>query len=46
MSQIFQHFAKLMEPLEDGEPNSIEVQVTSAMNKTEVVEEVLRRLKQ
>ena len=46
MSQIFQHFAKLMEPLMDGEPNSFEVQVTSAMNKTEVVEEVLRRLKQ
>ena len=35
-----------MEPLEDGEPNSIEVQVTSAMNKAEVVEEVLKRLKQ
>ena len=43
MSQIFQHFAKLTD---DGESNSIEVQVTSAMNKAEVVEEVLRRLKQ
>jgi len=45
-ADIGDHFAKLMEPLEDGEPNSIEVQVTSAMNKAEVVEEVLRRLKE
>ena len=30
-----------MEPLEDGELNSIEVQVTSAMNKTEVVGSVI-----
>ena len=35
-----------MEPLEDGEPNSIEVHVTSAMSRTEVVEEVLRRIQQ
>ena len=35
-----------MEPLEDGEPNSFEVQVTSAMSRAEVVEEVLRRIQQ
>ena len=35
-----------MEPLEASEPNSLEVKVTGAMTRAEVVEEILRRVKE
>ena len=34
-----------MEPIKENERNAIEVKVTSAMNRDEVVEEVLSRIK-
>ena len=35
-----------MEPLDAREPNSLEVKVTGAMTRDEVVEEILRRVKE
>ena len=35
-----------MESLEASEPNSLEVKVTGAMTRAEVVEEILRRVKE
>ena len=37
--------ASIMEPIEESERNAIEVKVTSAMGRDEVVEEILRRIK-
>ena len=37
--------ASIMEPIEESERNAIEVKVTSAMSRDEVVEEILRRIK-
>ena len=34
-----------MEPIEENERNAIEVEVTGAMSRSEVVEEVLSRIK-
>ena len=34
-----------MEPIEENEMNAIEVEVTGAMSRDEVVEEVLNRIK-
>ena len=43
---MIQHFATIMEPLEASEPNSMEVKVTGDMTRAEVVEEILRRVKE
>ena len=37
---LFQHFEKLMERVQEDEPNTFELNVTSAMTKDEVVAEI------
>ena len=39
-----QDFAKMMEGIQEGEPNSLEVEVSANMSRAEVVEEILRRM--
>ena len=34
----------MMQRIQEGEPNSIEVEVSGSMSRTEVVEEILRRI--
>ena len=41
---VFQHFESLMEPVEEDEPNTIVVNVTSSMSREEVVEYVRKSI--
>ena len=41
-----QDFANMMKGIEEGEPNSIELEVTGNMSRPEVVEEILRRIRE
>ena len=40
---IIQDFANMMEGIEEGEPNSLQVEVGGNMSKPEVVKEILRQ---
>ena len=44
--EIIQFFANMMDGLEDKEPNTVEVNISSNMNKTEVVEQILRQIRE
>merc|ERR550517_2460306 len=44
-ADMMDHFAALMESIEENERNAVEVEVTRAMSRAEVVEEILRRVK-
>ena len=43
---LIQFFANLIDELEESEPNTVEVNISSNMSKTEVVEEILRKVRQ
>ena len=44
--EIIQFFANMMDGLEDEEPNTIEVNITGNMKRAEVVEEILRQIRE
>ena len=41
---FFQHFEKIMEGVQENEPNTIELRVDSAMTRDEVVAEIIQRV--
>ena len=41
---VFQTFEKLMEGVQENEPNTIEMKVDSAMTRDEVVAEIIQRV--
>ena len=43
---LIQFFANLIDDLEESEPNTVEVNIRRNMSKTEVVEEILRQVRQ
>ena len=44
--KIFQFFANLMDGLEDDEQSTIEVNISRNMNRAEVVEQILRQIRE
>ena len=44
--EIIQFFANMMDGLEDKEPNTVEVNITGNMTRAEVVEEILRQIRE
>ena len=46
LMEIIQFFANLMDELEESEPNTVEVNISRNMSKTEVVEEILWQVSQ
>jgi len=43
-ADLMDDFANMMKRIEEGEPNSIQVEVTGSMSRAEVVEEILRQI--
>jgi len=43
-ADLFDHFEKIMEGVQENEPNTIELRVDSAMTRDEVVAEIIRKI--